>query len=126
MAFTYDLSTNTGKVRLNLGDTQENVGPRPDKRNFSDEEIDHFISVESDGNNAATALGFEILASEWTSYALSETEGEVSFNAQMVADKYMIASKFWRAKPGGGTSGGALVAGVIVHDFMEKGDDTSE
>lgn len=125
MAFTYDLSTNRGKVRLNLGDTVENSGPRPDKRNFSDVEIDHLISTETAGNTAATAFGFEILASEWAAYAIMEREGEVSFDAKAVSDQYTDIANEWRSKPDGGTGGGSLQAGVLTLDFMEKGDDTS-
>ena len=123
MAFTYDLTTNRGIVRLNLGDTVENQGPRPDKRNFSDAEIDYLIATETAGNTAATALGFETLASEWGAYTLSEREGEVSFDAKEVSDQYFSLANYWRSKPGGGTGGGSLVAGVMAHDFAEKGDD---
>ena len=38
--FTYDVSSDAGMVRLDIGDTQEGCGPLPDKANFSDEEID--------------------------------------------------------------------------------------
>ena len=125
MAFTYDLTTNRGIVRFNLGDTVENAGPRPDKRNFTDAEIDYLIATETDGNTAATALGFETLASEWASYALSEREGEVSFDAKKTSEQFFSVANYWRNKPGGGTGGGSLSAGVITLDFMEKGDDTS-
>jgi hypothetical protein len=125
MAFTYNLATNRGVVRFNIGDTVENSGPRPDKRNFSDEEIDYLISTETEGNTAATALGFETLASEWAAYTLSEREGEVSFDAKEVSDQYLSIAQEWRNKPGGGTGGGSISAGVITLDFMEKGDDTS-
>lgn len=123
MAFTYDLTTNRGVVRLNLGDTVENAGPRPDKRNFPDAEIDYLIATETAGNTAATALGFEILASEWGAYTLQEREGEVSFDAKEVSDQYFELANYWRNKPDGGTGGGSLVAGVLTLDFMEKGDD---
>lgn len=125
MAFTYNLTTNLGKVRLNLGDTVENSGPRPDKRNFADAEVEHFISTETAGNTAATAFGFEILASEWGSYAISEREGEVSFDAKEVSEQYLDIAQEWRNKPDGGTGGRSLQAGVLTLDFMEKGDDTS-
>ncbi len=125
MAFTYDLTTNRGVVRLNIGDTVENSGPRPDKRNYSDEEIDHFITIETDGTTAASALGFEILANEWASYTLTEKEGEVSFDAKEVSDQYLDIANEWRNKPNGGTGGRSLSAGVLTLDFMEKGDDTS-
>lgn len=121
MAFTYDLTTDAGKVRFNLGDTQENAGPRPDKRNFTDAEIDHLLEQESDTVVAATAFGFEILASEWESYSLREKEGEAEYDAKEVADGYQELADKWRAKPGGGTSSNSLQAGVIALDFMEKG-----
>jgi hypothetical protein len=125
MAFTYDLTTDRGVVRFNIGDTAENAGPRPDKRNFSDEEIDYLISTETDGTTAASALGFETLASEWGAYTLSEREGEVNFDAKEVSDQYFDLANYWRNKPGGGTGGNSLQAGVLTLDFMEKGDDTS-
>ncbi len=126
MAFTYDLTTDRGVVRLSMGDTVENAGPRPDKRNFSDVEIDYLITTETAGTTAATALGFEILASEWGAYAISEREGEVSFDAEEVSDLYFKQATYWRNKPDGGTGGGSLQAGVLTLDFMEKGDDTSQ
>lgn len=125
MAFTYDLTTDRGVVRLNIEDTVENAGPRPDKRNFSDAEIDYLIATETAGTTAATALGFEILAGGWGAYTLSERGGEANFDAKKVSDQYFELAKYWRSKPGGGTGGGSLVAGVLTLDFMEKGDDTS-
>lgn len=126
MAFTNDLTTARGVVRFNIGDTVENAGPRPDKRNFSDAEIDYLIATETVGNTAASALGFETLASEWGAYTISEREGEVSFDAKAVSDQYFDLANYWRNKPGGGTGGNSLQAGVLTLDFMEKGDDTSE
>jgi hypothetical protein len=126
MAFTYDLTTDPGVVRFNLGDTVENQGPRPDKRNYSDAEIDYLITTETAGTIAATALGFEILASEWGAYTIEESEGEVDFDAKEVSDQYFSLANYWRSKPGGGTSGGSFQAGLLNLDFMEKGDDTSQ
>jgi len=125
MAFTYDLTTNRGVVRLNIGDTQENSGPRPDKRNFSDEEVDYLLSTETLGTTAASALAFEILATEWAAYTIAEREGEVSFDAKEVSDQYLDIAAEWRNRPDGGTGGRSFEAGVITMDFMEKGDDTS-
>lgn len=125
MAFTYDLTSNRGVVRLNTGDTVENSGPRPDKRNFSDEEIDYFIATETAGTTAASALAFEILANEWAAYSISEREGEVSFDAKEVSDQYLEIARKWRNRPGGGTGSSSFQAGILVLDFMEKGDDTS-
>lgn len=124
MAFTNDLTTDRGVVRFNIGDTVENAGPRPDKRNFSDVEIDYLVATEAAGTTAATALGFETLASEWGAYTLSERTGEGNFDAKEVSDQFFSLANYWRSKPNGGTGGGSLVAGVLTLDFMEKGDDT--
>ncbi len=125
MAFTYDLTTDRGKVRFGLGDTIANSGPRPDKRNFTDAEIDYLISTETAGNTAAIALGFETLSSEWAAYALSERTGEGSFDAKEVSELYLKIAHEQRSKPDGGTGGRSLQGGVLTLDFMEKGDDTS-
>lgn len=100
MPFTYSdtLATNADKVRFHLGDTVQDTGPRPDGRNFSDNEIAYFLSEESDKWEAAVAHGFEVLQSEWTQYALSEREGDVSMSATQVADKYGKLAEQWRAR----------------------------
>ena len=126
MAFTYDLTTDRGVTRFNIGDTIESSGPRPDKRNFSDEEVDYLLATETAGTTAASALAFEILANEWASYALSEDEGEVSFDAKEVSDQYLEIASNWRNRPNGGTGSNSFQAGILVLDFMEKGDDTSQ
>ena len=57
MAFTYDLATDAGKVRLMIPD---NVVAR---YVFEDDEIDAFLSIEGSVIKKATALGLETLAS---------------------------------------------------------------
>ena len=125
MAFTYvgDLSTDLDTVRLNVGDTVQNSGPRPDKRNFSDAEAGAIITAEGHVT-AATARIFEILSAEWAAYNLVEREGEVSFDAKGLADFYKALAYDWRAKPNGGDDSRSLQAGVITLDFMAK-DSTS-
>lgn len=100
MAFSYDeaLTDNSDKVRFSLGDTERDKGPRPDGRNFSDAEITHLLTAESDVVNAAIAFGFETLRDEWASFAVSEKEGDVSFDAKSVFEKFDKAAKQWRAK----------------------------
>ena len=104
MAFTYDedLTTGRDKVRFDLGDTREGQGPRPDGRNFSDKEIAHLVSTETANLGAAVAKGFETLVSEWTSYALSEREGDVAMDAKEVAKEFSKRAAEWREKSGTG------------------------
>ncbi|MBK9003490.1 MAG: hypothetical protein IPM41_06395 [Sphingomonadales bacterium] len=44
MAFTYNLSTDLGKTRLAIGDTVNGSGPRPAGTNYSDEEINVYLT----------------------------------------------------------------------------------
>lgn len=55
MAFTYDLSTNAGKVRLMVADTVQEY------QQFSDEEIAAFLSMEPRPRRAA-AMALEAIA----------------------------------------------------------------
>jgi hypothetical protein len=107
MAFTYTEATlstvSRDAIRLTIGDSVSAKGPRPDKRNFSDAEIAFFLSEEDDRVNGAIAFAFEILASEWSAYALSEKEGELDFDAKEVAENYRKQAAAWRKKPGGGS-----------------------
>jgi hypothetical protein len=123
MFLTYSLSTSRGKVRFFLGDTVIDRGPRPDKRNFTDEEIDYLLTAAG-SLTKAVAAGFEILASEWTSYNLSEREGDVDFDAKGLADVYAKRAREWQTKVDEADSGGGLGAGVVTLDFMQKEDAT--
>lgn len=108
MAFTYSdaLSYDRDKVRFHIGDTQEDAGPRPDKRNFSDNEIAFALDTEDDRINGTVAYLLEILANEWTAYAIQEREGEVQMDAKEVAANYREQAAFWRTKPGGADEAG--------------------
>jgi len=102
MAFTYDeaLTTDRDKVRLRIGDTQVNAGPRPDKRNFSDAEVSFLLSDEGTVSGAI-GQSFEILAAEWESYSISEREGEVNYDAKNKAQDYDKRAKKYPHKLGG-------------------------
>lgn len=137
MAFTYDLSTDRGALRLSIGDTIEFAGPRPTQgsggpaqTNFTDAEADYFLANGggSDAVISGAALGFEILSSEWTSYALSEKDGATgnTMNATQTADIFTKRANEWRAKPGGGTGSNALQSGVIDYNFQQKGDELTD
>jgi len=122
MTFTYfdTLSADRDIVRLNISDTKEDAGPRPDKCNFSDAEISYWLTTE--GSVAgATARAFKTLVAEWTPYALSEKEADLAFDAKEVADNFRKLQYEWEAVAGVGA--GALQAGVIGLDYQQK--DTS-
>lgn len=58
MTYTYDLSTDVGKVRLTIPDRVEADAT------WSDEEIQTFLDVENDNWRRATALALETMASD--------------------------------------------------------------
>lgn len=73
-------------VRLLIGDSTENDGPRPNQGNYSDDEIDVFLLLEADGVNRAAARGLEALAAEWSRYAGSYRLGPESEEARQAAE----------------------------------------
>ena len=120
MAFTYDLTTNRGEVRLAIGDYTENKGPRPRKNNFSDAEIDYFLTEQSNGINKASAMALNILGNEWLSYSILEKEDNVWYDAKKLAESFFKrAAELWNTPDGEAV--GSLGAGVVTLDFMQKG-----
>lgn len=120
MTFTYDITTDRGKVRLALGDSVENAGPRPRKTNFSDTEIDYFLTTQSNGINKSVAMGLDVLGNEWLSYSIAEKEGEIDYDAKDLAESFFARAKDLAGTPDDGTIG-SLSAGVVTLDFMQKG-----
>ena len=80
MSFSYDHAAKptTAKIRLLIGDSKRNAGPRPDSSNFEDEEIDVFLSMEENHAMKAAALALETLASEWATFAGDLSTGPVT------------------------------------------------
>lgn len=110
MAFTYeaDLTVFRDKLRLYIGDTVENEGPRPSGRNFSDAELAGIATIEGDNINASRAAVYEVLAGEWAQYAMSEKEADLAFDAKGVADMYLKLAKKWRDISGTGSGTGMV------------------
>lgn len=71
MAFTYDLDNSDttkadiSRIRLEIGDTVEDAGVRPDGRNFTDEEITVLYEDEGSSVGKGAAKVCEVLAREW-------------------------------------------------------------
>lgn len=91
MAFTYDLSSSdanevlVSKIRLAVGDTAESNGILPNGRNFQDEELLHFNSIEGDHLQRATAATLESAANAWSSRAGSYKLGPEAESSQQAA-----------------------------------------
>ena len=90
MAYTYDLATDIGKVRLLIGDTD--ITPTTDAQ-FSDEEIQVFLDLGgSVFMGAAKAL--EAWSSTLTDDLLSEKIGDYSYTKKTAATKLALADKY--------------------------------
>jgi hypothetical protein len=75
MTFTYDLASvdenllNISKVRLELGDTTQNAGVRPDDSNLADEEILLWLDEESNDVTRSVGRACAALSKMWTNVA---------------------------------------------------------
>src|SRR5574341_1059609 len=100
MAFTYDLATNVGKVRLNLGDRVQGSGPWPDRSNFDDAEMTQILTQEGNDVMRAVAGCCEVLANAWSAVAsLSEGPHREEFNH--VSEQYAERAMSLRQQYGG-------------------------
>lgn len=113
---TIDLGTNTGKVRLNIGDTS-------DIPFLSDDEIDYSLSYNSDNVNAATkqCAGFILAKMAFQGHErLDKLEfwGD-SFERYMRFLKEIINSAVYS-----GTAG-IYVAGMLKDDVAANNTDTT-
>lgn len=104
MTFTYNLSSEDedvlaiSKVRMELGDTTENVGVKPDSSNLSDEEIAVWLEAEEDNVMRAVARACEALARLWTNVSnitvgprkeeLGKVSSDWSKRAEVLRDEY--------------------------------------
>lgn len=106
MAFTYNLSTDVGKVRLEIGDTVDSstvagAGVKPSGDNFSDEEVQYFLTQEGSKMKAVAAAA-ETLSRQWAVAAnislgsRSESFGEVSARWALIAADLR---RTWGASP---------------------------
>jgi hypothetical protein len=98
MTFSYDetLAADNDFIRLKIGDTVENEGPRPDGRNFSDAELTATLADESSIVGAAIAACFETLWAEWEQFRIAERKDNVSFDGKQV--DYKALADYWRKK----------------------------
>ena len=130
MAFTYNLSTNLGKTRLAIGDTVNGSGPRPAGANYSDEEINVYLTpVIAAGYTYGRAVAqlFRLLAGEWAGKA-SVSIGDYSVQYAAVADNYRKAAAEWErmtdasgVQVAGGISTGSMILSNSVYDVTDAG-----
>ena len=114
MAFTYNVTTALGQLRLEIGDTVSGAGPRPDGTNYSDEELNVLLSpiiAAGGGYGLGVARMLRRLGSEY-SHDADVTIGEFSMRYAAVAENYRKQAAAWEM--GVDTSGGSVSGGITV------------
>ncbi len=103
MAFTYDTTTDLGKLRFEIGDTTSGTGVKPDGTNLTDAELTLLLTREGTVGLATCAV-CEILARHWSRMA-SVTVGARSETMADVAKAWAERAKELRVQYGGSATG---------------------
>jgi len=114
MAFTYDLATNCGKVRLEIGDTVSGDGVLPSGGNLSDTEIAYFLAQEGDSVGRAAARACEALSRAWARL-VDLAVGPRRESLSQAAAAWAEWARTLRSQYGGGPMG-AYSAGWLRQD----------
>ena len=88
MAFTYDITTDRGKVRLLIGDTVD-AGHQ-----FEDAEIDAFLAMASGSILTAAGYALEAWASALTDSLTSEKIGDYAYTKKDADTKLKLAMEY--------------------------------
>jgi hypothetical protein len=102
--FTYDLNSsdldiaNISKIRLEVGDTDEERGIKPDGENYTNDEILYVFNDEERIVGRAAARICELAAASWTS--VPRTMFGALFDPRAVARNFMLKSKTLREQHG--------------------------
>ena len=122
MSFTYVLTTDIGKVRLEIGDVSSAIGAgvKPDGTNLTDEEIQVWLTREETVGRAAAAA-CEALSTTWARVA-DVAVGPRRESLGQVAKQYAERAKALREQHGGGGHG--FTIGLDREDgFSEHADE---
>lgn len=129
MTFTYNLASTDAtillisRLRLEIGDKTLNQGVNPDASNFSDEELQTFLTRAGDNIEHAAALACDVLANTWAHLADIEI-GPRSEDLSQVAARYEKRAQRYRDRLG--ISSTAFSGGMVRADGYEDYEETEE
>lgn len=103
MAFTYDISTNRGKVRLLVGDKTSSTAL------LQDDEVDFFLTTSGNNVYLAASLAADAIAAEFSRKADTTVES-VSVKYSQRAEQYRKLSARMKAQASGAGISGANVS----------------
>jgi len=105
MAFTYDVSTRRGKVRLLIADTQA------DEHDFEDEEVDAALSMQSNSIKKSASFLLMALANDRARLSVSYKRGSVDEDLTQIAMRLRLQAQ-QLYKEGEDEGSGPLIAVV--------------
>jgi hypothetical protein len=121
MSFTYVLTTDVGKVRLELGDTTPGSGILPNGENLRDEEINHYLTQNGGDVNLTVGALASVLARRWATVA------DVSVGPR--SESLSQIAKAWERQASslaGGDAGTAFsLAPQRIDGYTDNGDEYS-
>lgn len=119
MAFSYDVTTDIGQIRLELGDTTPGAGVRPDGSNFSNEELQVWLTREG-SVMCAVAAACEALARQWSSVTTISV-GPKSETLSLISKAWADRATELRGLYGYGDANVSedIATGVLVLDFQQ-------
>ena len=109
MTFSYGetLAANLDQLRFKIGDTIEDKGPRPLElfTNFSNETLSALLTAAGSTNTVllAAIAAADSLISEWTRYAGTEREGQVTKALKDVANFWKKQKEEWEKEANSGS-----------------------
>ncbi|MDR3572864.1 MAG: hypothetical protein P4L50_03300 [Anaerolineaceae bacterium] len=121
MNFTYDLTTDVGKARFELGDVVQGAGVKPDGSNFSDEELQMLIDREGSALRAVQAA-CGTLARLW-SMVSDIAVGPRRENLSQIAKSWSQRADEMATDAGGGTFGFSMPTARDDGFSQNTGDD---
>lgn len=95
MAFTVDVDTARGRVRLLIGDTDT---AKVAAQIFTDAEIDAFLAIESNEVYPAAAAAAESIASSKAKSAIAWKALDTQFDLKEIPKHYMAIAARWRER----------------------------
>lgn len=117
MTFSYDIATQVGQVRLEIGDSTYGTGILPDGTNLSDEEIQFYLTREG-GVGAAVAGVCEMLSIRFSNLA-DIAIGPRRESMSQIAKAYSDRAKALRIQYGGSTGRAFSTSPVRTDGFAD-------
>lgn len=118
MPFNYNVDTDVGKVRFEIGDTVSGSGILPDGSNFQDEEIDTILTDEGSIGRASARL-LEVAANRYAGL-VDITVGPRRERLSQAAEGFAKRAEAMRDEHGGGAAKTVSASVIRVDGFSKR------